>query len=199
MEKKKTQFTPEPDIIIRSSISILSMSESKPNTTVSLSDGGAKEPNIFERAEEEVEAVLQTLKMHHNHHMETHGTREDIDENTPLGEVKAPNVFERAKEEIEALVEAIHEKKESQTHDKRDQSTKAELNHEKSEKDAKGPNLIERAKEQFEAIFHSEESPPPHHHKETHGMSDDIDESTHSMKLKHQMFLNEPKKKLKPY
>nr|DAD49026.1 TPA_asm: hypothetical protein HUJ06_018963 [Nelumbo nucifera] len=43
------------------------------------------------------------------------------------------------------------------------------------EKDVKGPNLIERVKEEIEAIVHSEKS--PHHHKETHGRSDDIDEN----------------------
>lgn len=41
---------------------------------------------------------------------ETHGRRNDIDENTPLDEVKAPNVFERMKEEIEALVQTIQAK-----------------------------------------------------------------------------------------
>ncbi|GLT79106.1 hypothetical protein SLA2020_506110 [Shorea laevis] len=158
------------------------MSESKPNATVSRSDGGVKGPNIFERAKEDIEAVVHTVKIHHHHHhhKETHGMRQDIDENTPLGDVKAPNVFERAKEEIEALVEAIHQRKESKTHDKRDQLTKAELHHEKSETEVKVPNLIERTKEEFQAIFHKEKSPPPHHHhhKETHGMSNDIDAST---------------------
>ncbi|KAH0452617.1 hypothetical protein IEQ34_019916 [Dendrobium chrysotoxum] len=46
------------------------------------------------------------------HQNETHGTSDDIDENTPIDKVKGPGVFERVKEEIEALVEAIHPKKE---------------------------------------------------------------------------------------
>lgn len=46
------------------------------------------------------------------HDKETHGMRNDINENTPIDKVKGPNVFERAKEEIEAIVEAIHSKRE---------------------------------------------------------------------------------------
>ncbi|OMO70749.1 hypothetical protein CCACVL1_18678 [Corchorus capsularis] len=45
-----------------------------------------------------------------------------------------------------------------------------------SEKDVKAPNLIERAKEEIEAILHTDKK--PHHHKETHGRSNDIDEDT---------------------
>lgn len=41
----------------------------------------------------------------------------------------------------------------------------------------KAPNLIERAKEEIEAIIHNGKS-PVHHHKETHGRNDDIDDST---------------------
>lgn len=44
------------------------------------------------------------------------------------------------------------------------------------EKDVKAPNIIERVKEEIEAISHTEKS--PHHHKETHGRTDDIDENT---------------------
>lgn len=53
--------------------------------------------------------MIHTGKVHH----ETHGRRNDIDENTLLDDVKAPNVFERAKEEIEALVGTIHHNKDS--------------------------------------------------------------------------------------
>lgn len=45
-----------------------------------------------------------------------------------------------------------------------------------SEENVKAPNIIERAKEEIEAIIQSEKS--SHHHKETHGRSDDIDENT---------------------
>ncbi|KAK5792527.1 hypothetical protein PVK06_033642 [Gossypium arboreum] len=44
------------------------------------------------------------------------------------------------------------------------------------EKDVKAPNIIERGKEEIEALFHHDKK--PHHHKETHGRSDDIDENT---------------------
>ncbi|XWS16210.1 hypothetical protein CRYUN_Cryun34aG0065600 [Craigia yunnanensis] len=40
----------------------------------------------------------------------------------------------------------------------------------------KAPNISERAKEEVEAIIHTDKT--PHHHKETHGRSDDIDEDT---------------------
>ncbi|XP_015696487.1 uncharacterized protein LOC102720905 isoform X2 [Oryza brachyantha] len=98
-----------------------------------------KAPNLFERAKEEVEALVGAVhnKMEHNssprgnndlhkdskddskaamnkmetHKNETHGTSDDINENTPVEKVKGPNVFERAKEEIEAIVEAFHPKK----------------------------------------------------------------------------------------
>lgn len=99
-----------------------------------------KGPNLLERAKEEIEALAGAVhtKMenhsgpHENkdeshkehkadkdgslhkittHTNETHGTSDDISENTPIEKVKGPNVFERAKEEIEAIVEAIHPKK----------------------------------------------------------------------------------------
>ncbi|KAL5757452.1 hypothetical protein ACOSP7_020063 [Xanthoceras sorbifolium] len=44
------------------------------------------------------------------------------------------------------------------------------------EKDVKSPNIFERAKEELETVFHYQKS--PRHTKETHGTSDDIDEST---------------------
>ncbi|CAK9179943.1 unnamed protein product [Ilex paraguariensis] len=54
--------------------------------------------------------------------------------------------------------------------------TKPETTTSVSEKDVKSPNIIERTKEEVEAIIHSEKS--PHHHKEMHGTSDGIGEST---------------------
>ncbi|XP_012068950.1 uncharacterized protein LOC105631439 isoform X2 [Jatropha curcas] len=83
------------------------MAESKPNPTNSPSEKDVKAPNIFERAKEEIEEIFHIPQ----HHKETHGTSDDIDESTPIDEVKAPGVFERVKEEIEAIVEAIHPKK----------------------------------------------------------------------------------------
>ncbi|CAL9197974.1 unnamed protein product [Musa hybrid cultivar] len=93
------------------------------------------------------------------HDWETHGRSNDIDESTPMDKVKAPNVFERAKEEIEALVETIHSKRttDHEQHAKKDGS-----------------------KEGTEEPLHKEKT----HHKETHGMSDDIDEDTPIDKVK---------------
>ncbi|KAL3825300.1 hypothetical protein ACJIZ3_021329 [Penstemon smallii] len=73
------------------------------------SDKKEKKPNLIVKAKEEIESLIH--KPHH--HKETHGRSDDINENTPIGEVKGPNVFERAKEEIEALIQAIHPKKDS--------------------------------------------------------------------------------------
>ncbi|XP_050382272.1 uncharacterized protein LOC126799180 [Argentina anserina] len=53
-----------------------------------------------------------------HHTKETHGTSDDIDENTPIDVVKGPGVFERIKEEVEAVFEAvIHPHKDSSSHD----------------------------------------------------------------------------------
>ncbi|OMO91683.1 hypothetical protein COLO4_18181 [Corchorus olitorius] len=127
--------------------------------------------NMFDKAKEGIGSVIHATKLPH-FHKETHGRRDDIDENTPLDDVKAPNVFERAKEEIEALVEAIHQKKESHD-DKRNHSTKEESNHEKRENGVKSPNLIESAKEDIEALVHKGKE---YFHKESHGKDSDSDE-----------------------
>ncbi|KAF5743063.1 hypothetical protein HS088_TW09G01125 [Tripterygium wilfordii] len=154
------------------------MSASKSDPTISMSDGEAKAPNVFERLKEEIEAIVHTERRHHHYRKETYGKNEEIiDENTPLDDVKAPNVFERAKEEIEALVQTIHPKKESQTYKTRDQSTKGASGSEKTENGAKAPNLTQSAKKETERIKRGDNSPHRHHH-ETHGRSDDIDEST---------------------
>ncbi|RID41139.1 hypothetical protein BRARA_J01122 [Brassica rapa] len=90
--------------------------------------------------------------------------RSDIDES----KVKAPNMFERAKEEIDAVIGAIHQRKSS-----RDESDKMEIKSEEK------PNMMRKAKEEIKSLFHSKEKPHRHHHhKETHGRSDDIDENT---------------------
>ena len=74
----------------------------------SLAENVMEAPNLTIRAHEEA----KTLNRVKTHDKETHGTSNDIDENTPVDKVKGPSVFERAKEEIEALVETIHPKKE---------------------------------------------------------------------------------------
>lgn len=76
-----------------------------------------KSPNLFERTKEDIEGVIHKQKKSpHRHHKETHGTSDDIDENTPINEVKGPSVFQRAKEELEAILDAIHPKKDSSRH-----------------------------------------------------------------------------------
>ncbi|KAI7750669.1 hypothetical protein M8C21_029513, partial [Ambrosia artemisiifolia] len=64
----------------------------------------AKAPNLIEKGKEEV-------KKSASHDKETHGTSNDIDEDTPVEKVKGPGILERTKEEIEAVVEAINPKK----------------------------------------------------------------------------------------
>ncbi|KAG2718088.1 hypothetical protein I3760_03G204600 [Carya illinoinensis] len=128
------------------------------------------------------EEILHSQKLPH-HHKETHGKRNEIDENTPLDDVRAPNVFDRAKEELDALVQTIHHKKDSPkdspTHE-RDETIKAESKQDRpdslSDEEVKGPNLFGRAKEEIQAILHSEKL--PHHHKEIHGKRIEIDENT---------------------
>ncbi|XP_009132157.1 uncharacterized protein LOC103856780 isoform X1 [Brassica rapa] len=97
----------------------------------------------------------------------------EIDES----KVKAPNMFERAKEEFDAVVGAIHQRKSS-----KDESDQMEFKSEKPEDENKKPNMMRKAKEEIKSLFHSKEK--PHHHKETHGRSDDIDENTHVDEVK---------------
>lgn len=65
---------------------------------------------------------------------------------------------------------------------------------ETEKKDVKSPNLIERAKEEVEAVIHSEKS--PQHDKETHGTSDDIDESTPVDEVKGPSFFHRMKEEI---
>ncbi|KAG5547181.1 hypothetical protein RHGRI_013003 [Rhododendron griersonianum] len=175
------------------------MAESKSDPSNTIPDKDVKAPNILQRTKEEIEAIMHNKKSHH-HHKESHGIRDDIDENTPINDVKAPNVFERVQEEMEALVQSIHPKKEAKSHnspshetEKRAGTIKAESKPDQpnfvspdspvAEQDVKAPNLIERAKEELEAIMHKQKS-PKHHHKETHGKSDDINENTPISEIK---------------
>ncbi|GFP85701.1 hypothetical protein PHJA_000713800 [Phtheirospermum japonicum] len=52
----------------------------------------------------------------------------------------------------------------------------AESSASESDKHVKSPNVIEQAKDGIEALIPGDKS--PHHQKETHGTSDDIDSST---------------------
>ncbi|CAN8248369.1 unnamed protein product [Cochlearia groenlandica] len=81
-------------------------------------EDGKKKPNMMKKAKDELKSLFQSkekLHRHHDHHKETHGKSDDINENTPVEEVKAPNVFERVNEEIEAVIDTIHHKKDKET------------------------------------------------------------------------------------
>ncbi|XP_071721473.1 uncharacterized protein [Rutidosis leptorrhynchoides] len=124
------------------------MDESKPDES---SDKGNEAPKVLE---------VKTVK----HNKETHGLRDDIDANTPIGDVKGPNVFERVKEEFEAIVDAIHQRKEDKNPDspstvERDDVTPTGSKHEKQS------SLTDHMGSPSKVV----------HHKETHGRGEDID------------------------
>ncbi|XP_074302192.1 uncharacterized protein LOC141633661 [Silene latifolia] len=75
-----------------------------------------KSADVKDGDQEGIEALAASLhnKSPDHHDEETHGTSDDIDENTPPEAVKGPNVFQRAKEEVEAVFEAILPKKDSE-------------------------------------------------------------------------------------
>ncbi|GMH14228.1 hypothetical protein Nepgr_016069 [Nepenthes gracilis] len=139
-----------------------------PERSETHSEKKVKVPNLIGRFEGETDSVMGTKKSTH-HHKETHGTSEDIDENTSTDEVKGPNVLERVKEEFEAIIEAIHPKKNSNEidvketeaaicskksphHHKETHGTSDEINDKTAVDEVKGPNVFERVKEEFEAI-----------------------------------------------
>ncbi|KAL4560056.1 hypothetical protein LXL04_032204 [Taraxacum kok-saghyz] len=70
----------------------------------------AKARVLIDQGKEETKTIVGKEKSP-THEKETHGTSDDIDQETPIELVKGPGVLERAKEEIEAVVEAIHPKK----------------------------------------------------------------------------------------
>ncbi|GFQ05630.1 hypothetical protein PHJA_002707100 [Phtheirospermum japonicum] len=50
-------------------------------------------------------------------------------------------------------------------------------------KDVKAPNVFKGVKEEFEAVFHNDKQ-GHHHHKETHGLRDDIDKNNSAGDMK---------------
>ncbi|KZV29652.1 hypothetical protein F511_00930 [Dorcoceras hygrometricum] len=88
-------------------------------TKHSVADDSSKSPaaelrlDLAGQTKEDIESLKHTEKSPHHHHKETHGRSDDIDENTPIGQVRGPNVFERAKEEIDALIEIIHPRRDT--------------------------------------------------------------------------------------
>ncbi|KAH0896559.1 hypothetical protein HID58_046127 [Brassica napus] len=74
-----------------------------------------KKRNMIRNAKEEIKSLFHSKEKphrHHHHRKDSHGSSDDIDENTHVDEVKAPNVFDRSEEEIEAVViDTIHPEK----------------------------------------------------------------------------------------
>ncbi|XP_028774186.1 uncharacterized protein LOC114731211 [Neltuma alba] len=99
-----------------------------------------------------------------------------------------------AKEEVGAIVQGLHHKKHSPTHGKRDETKVAESKDKQKipgspqEKNAKKGNILVRAREEIDAIIHHKS--PHRHHRETHGLSDDIDENTPNDEVKGQINSN---------
>ncbi|KAJ1439867.1 hypothetical protein SESBI_02089 [Sesbania bispinosa] len=115
-----------------------------------LTEKKAKAANIFVKAKKEIKAIIHNDKSeHHHHHKETHGRRDDIDENTPTNEVKGPNVFERVKEEFEA----VFQDKSQHHHHKETHGRSDDIDENTPTNEVKGPNVFERVKEEFEAVF----------------------------------------------
>ncbi|KAK1436891.1 hypothetical protein QVD17_02675 [Tagetes erecta] len=83
------------------------MADGRSKSTKSHQEEEAKGSNLIEKGKEMIKP-----KGSPTHDKETHGTSNDIDEDTPIEKVKGPGVIERAKEEVEALVEAaVHPNK----------------------------------------------------------------------------------------
>lgn len=135
----------------------------KPNSEMTDSVSSEKDkqiPKLIKKFKED-KAKLMNRKTTHLHHKETHGMSDDINENTQTKKVKGPSVFGRAKEEIEAIVHTVHAKKESTYL----------VSTPKKQGLAEKHNVKRENEGNIKKSSH-------YHHKETHGMSDDIDETT---------------------
>ncbi|XP_019416541.1 PREDICTED: uncharacterized protein LOC109327826 isoform X3 [Lupinus angustifolius] len=152
-------------------------------STNSLSDKDERSLNVPEGAIEDSECIVHYEKSPAHLNRETHGLHNGIDDNTSLDEVKAPNLFERAKEEFQAIAQVFHHKKEASTHETSYGNQMAESKHKEqipsslSDKNEIEENIFLKAKKEIKAIIHHDK-PQHHHNKETHGTSDNIDEST---------------------
>ncbi|KAM7260026.1 hypothetical protein ACFE04_015767 [Oxalis oulophora] len=109
-----------------------------------------KAPNVFDRAEEEIEAIVQTI--HHKN-----GTRDqlkmtsELDSTKKEKDAKASNLFERVKEEFEAIVHH-HDDKSPHRHDKETHGQSEDIDEKTAIDDVRGPNVFERVKEEVEAL-----------------------------------------------
>ncbi|EOA35950.1 hypothetical protein CARUB_v10021211mg [Capsella rubella] len=79
--------------------------------TLSSEEKTVKSPNVLQRVNDELQAMGHREKSKSHHHKETHGTSDDIDQNTPIDDVKGPGFFQRVKEEIEAILNAVTPKR----------------------------------------------------------------------------------------
>ncbi|KAM7277380.1 hypothetical protein ACFE04_019246 [Oxalis oulophora] len=116
-------------------------------------DHHVKGPNMFERAKEEIEAIVEAI-----HHRNESKTTEELDSKKNENGPKAPNLIERVKEEIEAIV---HHDKSPRRHDKETHGRSDDIDENTAIDDIRGPSFFERAKEEFEAIVET-----IHHKKE---------------------------------
>ncbi|XP_010047543.2 uncharacterized protein LOC104436465 isoform X1 [Eucalyptus grandis] len=115
-----------------------------------------KAPNVFERAKEEIEALVQTI-----HLKKESPTREKRDQTVQTessasgspsvaeNDGKGPNFIEKAKQEIEGI---MHFKKSPRHHRKETHGLNEDIDENTPIDEVKAPNVFERAKEEIEAI-----------------------------------------------
>ncbi|KAF8034137.1 hypothetical protein BT93_C0419 [Corymbia citriodora subsp. variegata] len=113
-----------------------------------------KAPNVFERAKEEIEALVQTI-----HVKKESPTREKRDQTVQResnasaspseNDGKGPNFIEKAKQEIEGI---MHFKKSPHHHGKETHGLNEDIDENTPIDEVKAPNVFERAKEEIDAI-----------------------------------------------
>lgn len=122
-----------------------------------------KGPNVFERAKEEFEAIVETIRPRKEDKIQDSPSSVQRDDATFTGSkhenqsspadkgVKAPKVLENGKEETEAL---LHTEKQPK-HNKETHGLRDDIDVNTPLSDIKGPNVFERVKEEFEALVES--------------------------------------------
>ncbi|GAB2219549.1 hypothetical protein Droror1_Dr00007186 [Drosera rotundifolia] len=137
-----------------------------------------KDPNIFERAKEEFDAVAQAVQQKKEFSSDTSLPVED---ESPKVEPeqgtngKLHHFIGKAKEEFHAIVHKDRDGRSKET------SEPLPIESESSpEKHGKTHQLIHRKKEELKSLLHLEKPPKENHvhQKETHGTSGSIDENT---------------------
>ncbi|XP_020221623.1 uncharacterized protein LOC109804242 [Cajanus cajan] len=119
-------------------------------------------PNVFERAKEEIQALVQVL--HHKKNDPTCDIRDEnqMDQSSKHKEeapnspsvaemkTKAASILRKAKKEIKSI---IHHDKSEHHHHKETHGRNDDINESTPTNEVKGPNVYERVKEEFEAVF----------------------------------------------